>query len=368
MGAKNLIIVGMSGGVDSAVSASMLIEQGFEVEALHMTNWEDDEPFCTAAKDFQDARQVCKELGITLHHVNFSKEYKEKVFDQTLREFDMGLTPNPDVLCNRMIKFNDFTNHAFRLGAKKIATGHYARIKKDRQTLSLLKGLDEDKDQSYFLHSINPEIMNSVLFPIGEMKKKEVREYANKKGLPNYDKPDSTGICFIGERPFKDFLKTFLPPKPGVIVSEYGEELGTHEGLMYFTIGQRKDLGIGGIKSKSGQPWYVAKKDMENNRLVVVQGREHPILWTKKVFVEKVRWLNSELGKTLETKKSFQCLAKNRYRQSDVKCKVTPNIRGLEVDFKEPQWAITYGQYMVFYEKDECLGGGKIMPKYCELD
>lgn len=205
--------------------------------------------------------------------------------------------------------------------------------------------------------------MNSILFPIGEMTKKEVREYANRKGLPNYNKPDSTGICFIGERPFKDFLKTFLPPKPGVIISEEGEELGSHEGLMYFTIGQRKDLGIGGIKNKPDQPWYVAKKDMENNRLVVVQGREHPILWTQKVFVEKVRWLHSEPIKNLEIEKSFHCFAKNRYRQSDVQCKITPNRKGLEVDFKEPQWAITYGQYMVFYEQDECLGGGKIMPQ-----
>ena len=361
---KELIIVGMSGGVDSAVSASMLIEQGYAVEALHMTNWEDDEPYCTAAQDLQDARQVCKELGIALHHVNFSREYKEKVFNKALEEFDQGLTPNPDVLCNRIIKFAEFTNYAFRLGAKKVATGHYARIENGKGKLSLLKGLDKSKDQSYFLHAINPSIMRSVLFPIGHTTKQEVREYANKKGLPNHDKPDSTGICFVGERPFKEFLKTFLPPKPGLIVSEEGKELGTHEGLMYFTIGQRKDLGIGG----PGEPWYVADKDMSTNRLLVVQGRNHSRLWKQKVFVENLHWLDPDIKEVLEKKQTLGCFAKNRYRQKDAKCEIQIIAGGLEVDFNEPQWAITYGQYMVFYLGDKCLGGGKIMPKYCALD
>ena len=354
-----LIIVGMSGGVDSAVSAAMLIEKGYSVEALHMTNWEDDEPYCTASQDLQDSRQVCKELGITLHHVNFSNQYKEKVFNKALEEFNQGLTPNPDVLCNRIIKFEEFTNYAFRLGAKKVATGHYARIENGKEKYSLLKGLDKNKDQSYFLHAINPSIMSSILFPIGEITKQDVREYANKKGLPNHDKPDSTGICFVGERPFKDFLKTFLPPKLGLIISDKGEELGTHEGLMYYTTGQRKDLGIGG----PGEPWYVAEKDTATNQLVVVQGRNHPMLWKERVYVEDLHWLDPDIKNDLEDQKTLSCFAKNRYRQKDSKCEIQIIPGGLEVEFDEPQWAITHGQYIVFYLGDKCLGGGKMMPR-----
>ncbi len=236
----------MSGGVDSAVTASILLEQGFDVEGLHMTNWNDDEPYCTAAQDHQDAMDACKELGITMHHVNFSKEYRQEVFDTALNELNAGLTPNPDVLCNQMIKFDRFAKYAERLGGKRIATGHYARNLKNNGKQELYKGVDQNKDQTYFLHAIDPKILPKVLFPIGEMNKSEVREYAYKKGLPNHDKPDSTGICFIGERPFKEFIQAFVPPKPGNIVNTDGESVGNHDGLAYFTIGQRKDIGIGG--------------------------------------------------------------------------------------------------------------------------
>ena len=359
---KQLVIVGMSGGVDSAVSAALLLEDNYRVEGLHMTNWNDEEPYCTASQDLQDARNACKELNIPMHHVNFSKEYKEKVFNDTLKELGQGLTPNPDVLCNKEIKFEDFTNYAMRLGADKVATGHYARIKENRGKKYLYKGIDENKDQSYFLHAIKPSILESVIFPLGEMNKEQVRDYALKKGLPNHDKPDSTGICFIGERPFKDFIKTFLPPKPGLIINENNEEMGNHEGLMYFTIGQRKDLGIGGIKNLSGEPWYVAEKRQASNQLMIVQGRNHPKLWRKKIFAQSMHWLNSEDEQLLQGDKILECQAKTRYRQKDAHCKVKKNKNGLEIEFKNSQWAITYGQYLVLYQDDYCFGGAKIMP------
>ncbi len=227
-----MVMIAMSGGVDSAVSAAKLLESGYEVEGLHMTNWRDDEPYCTASQDLQDAKNACKEIGITMHHVDFSNEYRKDVFDESLLELRSGLTPNPDILCNQMIKFDSFIQHAKRLGAKKIATGHYARTSMKNDESLLLKGTDQNKDQTYFLHGIKASVLDDVLFPVGSMKKEEVRDYAYKKGLPNHDKPDSTGICFIGERPFKNFIQTFLPPEPGKIVTEDGETLGTHDGLM----------------------------------------------------------------------------------------------------------------------------------------
>ena len=359
---KELVMVGMSGGVDSAVSAALLLENDYRVEGLHMTNWNDEEPYCTASQDLQDARNACKELNITMHHVNFSKEYKEKVFQDALKELNEGLTPNPDVLCNKEIKFEDFAKYAWRLGADKIATGHYARTIEKKGLTYLLKGIDNNKDQSYFLHAINPDILQSVIFPLGELNKKQVRNYAFKKGLPNHNKPDSTGICFIGERPFKDFIKTFLPPKPGCIVNENGKEMGTHEGLMYFTIGQRKDLGIGGIKNLSGEPWYVAEKRQDSNELMVVQGRNHPKLWTNTLFANSMHWLNPEMKKHLQKETTLECQAKTRYRQKDAHCIIKKYQDGLEIRFKDSQWAITYGQYLVLYQKDYCLGGAKIMP------
>ena len=363
MVSKNgLVMIAMSGGVDSAVSAAKLIDKGYEVEGLHMTNWRDDEPYCTASQDLQDAKNACNELGIHMHHIDFSDIYKNDVFDVSLKELEAGLTPNPDILCNQMIKFDSFINHAKRLGAKKIATGHYARTElKENQTL-LLKGVDENKDQTYFLHGINQSVLDHVIFPIGSMDKEQVRDYAYKKGLPNHDKPDSTGICFIGERPFKSFIQTFLPPKPGNIISENGDILGKHDGLMYFTLGQRKDIGIGGMKNYSGDPWYVAKKNIETNELMVVQGRNHKHLWQKKAYAKKLNWLSSEFSKLVDNGDSIACKAKCRYRQADANCVIKKHGDGIRVFFNEDQWAITYGQYLVIYMDDVCMGGGKIYP------
>ena len=358
----------MSGGVDSAVTASILIEQGFDVEGLHMTNWNDDEPYCTAAQDHQDAMDACKELGITMHHVNFSKEYRQEVFDTALNELNTGLTPNPDVLCNRMIKFDRFAKYAERLGGNRIATGHYARNLQNNGKQELHKGVDNNKDQTYFLHAIDSKILPKVLFPIGDMNKSEVREYAYKKGLPNHDKPDSTGICFIGERPFKEFIQTFVPPKPGDIVNTDGEFLGKHDGLAYFTIGQRKDIGIGGMKNHSGEPWYVAEKDMNSNKLIVVQGRDHALLWKKNVFVGSLNWLDDGVAATIKNGETIECEAKSRYRQDDAKCSFKALNDGVIVEFNDSQWAITKGQYLVFYKEGKCLGGGQIMPESYSSD
>ena len=358
----------MSGGVDSAVTASILIEQGFDVEGLHMTNWNDDEPYCTAAQDHQDAMDACKELGITMHHVNFSKEYREEVFDTALNELNTGLTPNPDVLCNRMIKFDRFAKYAERLGGNRIATGHYARNLQNNGKQELHKGVDNNKDQTYFLHAIDSKILPKVLFPIGDMNKSEVREYAYKKGLPNHDKPDSTGICFIGERPFKEFIQAFVPPKPGDIVNTDGEFLSKHDGLAYFTIGQRKDIGIGGMKNHSGEPWYVAEKDINSNKLIVVQGRDHALLWKKNVFVSSLNWLDDGVAATIKNGEIIECEAKSRYRQDDAKCSFKALNDGVIVEFNDSQWAITKGQYLVFYKKGKCLGGGKIMSESYSSD
>ena len=358
----------MSGGVDSAVTASILIEQDFNVEGLHMTNWNDDEPYCTAAQDHQDAMDACKELGITMHHVNFSNEYRQEVFNTALNELNTGLTPNPDVLCNRMIKFDRFVKYAERLGGNRIATGHYARNLQNNGKQELHKGVDKNKDQTYFLHAIDKKILPKVLFPIGDMNKSEVREYAYKKGLPNHDKPDSTGICFIGERPFKEFIQAFVPPKPGDIVNTDGESLGNHDGLAYFTIGQRKDIGIGGMKNHSGEPWYVADKDMNSNKLIVVQGRDHALLWKKKVFVGSLNWLDDGIAATIRNRGIIECEAKSRYRQDDAKCSFKALNDGVIVEFNDSQWAITKGQYLVFYKEGKCLGGGKIMSESYSSD
>lgn len=357
-----MVMIAMSGGVDSAVSAAKLIESGYEVEGLHMTNWRDDEPYCTASQDLQDAKNACKEIGIPMHHVDFSEAYRKDVFDESLGELQAGLTPNPDILCNQMIKFDSFIQHAKRLGAKQIATGHYARLSSEGNENLLLKGIDDNKDQTYFLHGINPGVLSDVLFPVGSMNKDEVRDYAYKKGLPNHDKPDSTGICFIGERPFKSFIQTFLPPKPGKIVAENGEILGTHDGLMYFTLGQRKDIGIGGLKNHSGEPWYVANKDINTNELLVVQGRNHKKLWQKRAFAKDINWLSKEFSERVQKGDRVTCKAKCRYRQADAECEIQIHKDGIKVFFEEAQWAITHGQYLVIYLDDVCMGGGKIFP------
>ncbi len=349
------VIVGISGGVDSAVAALLLLEQGYRVQGLHMTNWDADDDYCEAAQDYQDARAVCADLGIPLHHVNFAAEYREKVFADFLEEYRKGRTPNPDVACNRQIKFGDCLAYARRLGADKVATGHYARVAQTESGWRLLRGRDSAKDQSYFLHSIRPETLPDLMFPLGELEKHEVRRIANDKGLPNYARKDSTGICFIGERPFKQFLQQFISAESGDIETTDGEVIGRHEGLPYYTLGQRQGLGIGGQRNYPDEPWYVAGKDEQRNVLQVCQSREHPLLWSESLTTEPLRWLAGALPSGRLT-----CSAKTRYRQADVPCTAEIDADGARVSFAEPVWAVTPGQYAVFYDGDICMGGGVI--------
>ena len=349
------VIVGISGGVDSAVAALLLQQQGYRVQGLHMTNWDADDDYCEAAHDYQDARKVCADLDIPLHHVNFAREYRDKVFADFLAEYRRGRTPNPDVACNRQIKFGDCLEYSMRLGADKVATGHYARIAKRDGGYQLLKGLDQEKDQSYFLHAIRPEVLPQIMFPLGELHKPEVRRIANDYGLPNYARRDSTGICFIGERPFKEFLQGYIPEQPGNIETPEGNIIGRHDGLMYHTLGQRQGLAIGGLRDYSDEPWYVAGKDLERNVLIAVQGNTHPLLWSDTMQTDVVHWLVPPPGN------SFRCQVKTRYRQDDVLCDVQLNAAGAAlVNFQQPVWAVTPGQYAVFYSADMCLGGGVI--------
>ena len=285
------VIVGISGGVDSAVAALLLQQQGYRVQGLHMTNWDEDDDYCEAAQDYQDARKVCADLDIPLHHVNFAREYRDKVFADFLEEYRRGRTPNPDVACNRQIKFGDCLEYAMRLGADKIATGHYARVIEVDGQYQLLKGIDQGKDQSYFLHAIRPAVLPQIIFPLGELQKPDVRKIANDYGLPNYARRDSTGICFIGERPFKEFLQSYIPEQPGDIETPEGNVIGRHDGLMYHTLGQRQGLAIGGLRDYSDEPWYVAGKDLERNVLLAVQGNTHPLLWSEAMQTEELRWL-----------------------------------------------------------------------------
>jgi len=353
--AESTVIVGISGGVDSAVAAVLLLEQGYAVQGLHMTNWDEDDDYCEAARDFQDARLVCKELGIALHHVNFAREYRDKVFAHFLDECQRGRTPNPDVTCNRQIKFGDCYEYALRLGADYIATGHYARIQESQGGYSLLKGVDPGKDQSYFLHAVRPETLSRVLFPLGELHKAEVRKIANLRGLPNFGRKDSTGICFIGERPFREFLQAYIPAQPGRIETPDGQVIGQHEGLAFYTIGQRQGLGIGGMQHFAGAPWFVADKDIARNVLIAAQGKEHPMLWSTGMETEEVSWLRQP------AERRFECRVKTRYRQSDVPCDVELNADGTaHVGFHSPVWAVTPGQYAVFYAGNACLGGAVI--------
>jgi tRNA-specific 2-thiouridylase len=356
---KKTVIIGISGGVDSAVAAKLLLEQGYQVQGLHMTNWDEDDDYCVAAQDYQDARAVCTDIGIPLHHVNFAKEYREKVFADFLDEYRRGRTPNPDVACNRYIKFGDFLDYALRLGADCIATGHYARVAEQDGLFKLLKGTDLNKDQSYFLHAIRPEVLPQIMFPLGELSKPEVRALANERGLPNYARRDSTGICFIGERPFREFLQGYLPAQPGDMETPDGQHIGQHGGLMYYTLGQREGLGIGGVKGYPEAPWYVGAKDMERNVLVVTQGREDPLLWSAAMATEAVHWLSGLADAA--PGEHFECMVKTRYRQDDVPCSVEMNAQGgAQVSFHNPVWAVTPGQYAVFYQGDVCLGGGVI--------
>lgn len=352
------VIVGMSGGVDSSVAALLLLEQGYKVEGLFMKNWEEDDgtEYCTAMEDLADAQAVCDKIGIKLHTANFASEYWDRVFEHFLDEYKAGRTPNPDILCNKEIKFKAFLDYAQVLGADYIATGHYARRVDVDGVATLVKGLDNNKDQSYFLHAVGAKQIAKTLFPVGELEKPAVRAIAEKHGLITHDKKDSTGICFIGERRFKDFLEQYIPAQPGVIRSSDGVEMGEHNGLMFHTIGQRKGVGIGGVSgNQDHEPWFVIEKDMDKNELVVAQGKQHPGLFSQSLTVDNLFWISDK-----EPELPLECMAKTRYRQPDQACIVMKNGEGYKVEFKEPQRAVTPGQSLVLYIDDTCLGGGII--------
>jgi tRNA-uridine 2-sulfurtransferase len=365
MSKKQRVVVGLSGGVDSAVTAHLLKAQGYDVVGIFMKNWEDDDDseYCSSNVDFVDAAAVADVLGIEIEHVNFAADYKDRVFAEFLREYQAGRTPNPDILCNAEIKFKSFLDHAMRLGAEKIATGHYARVRLNEATglHELLKGLDPSKDQSYFLHRLTQTQLAKTLFPVGELHKTEVRRIALEIGLPNAKKKDSTGICFIGERPFREFLNRYISKEPGPIKNDQGRTIGEHVGLSFYTLGQRQGLGIGGVKEKGAQrgagehaPWYVARKDMAKNTLWVVQGHEHPWLLSSALQADDVSWCagsapsNSSYGN------------KSRYRQADAACEFVAQPSGFTLNFSQPQWAVTPGQSAVMYDGEVCLGGGVI--------
>lgn len=352
------IIVGLSGGVDSAVAAKLLLDQGYAVEGLFMKNWEEDdhEGYCSAEEDLADAQSVADQLGIPLHSVNFSHEYWERVFSHFLEEYRAGRTPNPDILCNKEIKFRAFLEHAIELGADAIATGHYAQVAKVGDEYQLLKGQDQNKDQSYFLHLLNQHQLSFARFPLGEIEKQEVRKIAEAAGFSNAKKKDSTGICFIGERNFRDFLSQFLPAQPGDIESPEGEVIGTHQGLMYHTLGQRKGLGIGGLPHHSEAPWYAVAKDLARNVLIAGQEKNHPLLMSQEVECEAIHWIG-----TPPTTLPYRCRAQHRYRQSDQACTIIESTpERATIHFDQPQRAVTPGQSMVFYQGEQCLGGGVI--------
>jgi len=351
------VILGLSGGVDSAVAAVLLKDAGADVQALHMTNWEDEDGYCTAADDLQDARNVCEQLNITLHHVNFAKQYRDRVFQYFLDEYSAGRTPNPDVLCNREIKFGVFRDHAKRLGGDLLATGHYARTETIDGQTRLLKAADLNKDQSYFLHAVSSEALAETVFPLGELQKDAVRNIARDHGLAVHDKKDSTGICFIGERPFREFLSTYLPANPGPIRTPDGEDIGEHHGLMYYTLGQRQGLGIGGQRDAGEAPWYVVDKHPDDNALVVDQG-DTELLLSDGLIATDATWIN---GAPEELESGLSCMSKIRYRQKDQACTINKGPDDtLLVRFDEPQRAVAPGQYAVFYSGDICLGGAVI--------
>jgi tRNA-uridine 2-sulfurtransferase len=369
---KQRVVVGLSGGVDSAVSAYLLKQQGYDVVGIFMKNWEDDDDseYCSSNVDFIDAAAVADVIGIEIEHVNFAAEYKDRVFAEFLREYQAGRTPNPDILCNAEIKFKAFLDHAMRLGAEKIATGHYARVRLNEGTglYELLKGLDPSKDQSYFLHRLSQAQLAKTLFPVGELHKTEVRRIATEIGLPNAKKKDSTGICFIGERPFREFLNRYIQREPGAILDGtnpgakgFGRQIGEHVGLSFYTLGQRQGLGIGGVKAKGAQkgsgehePWYVARKDMAKNTLWVVQGHDHPWLLSTSLVADDVSWCAG----AAPVKGSYN--NKTRYRQADAACELTGAEQGFALSFPQAQWAVTPGQSAVMYDGDVCLGGGVI--------
>jgi tRNA-specific 2-thiouridylase len=368
MATKPRVVVGLSGGVDSAVSAWLLKKQGYDVVGIFMKNWEDDDDseYCSSNEDFVDAAAVADVIGIEIEHVNFAAEYKDRVFAEFLREYQAGRTPNPDVLCNAEIKFKAFLDHAMRLGAEKIATGHYARVRERNlggnvRRFELLKGLDDSKDQSYFLHRLNQEQLSRTLFPVGELRKTMVRQIAEQIGLPNAKKKDSTGICFIGERPFREFLNRYISKEPGPIKDPRGRTIAKHQGLSFYTLGQRQGLGIGGVKEKgavrgSGEhaPWFVARKDIPKNTLWVVQGHDHAWLQSSALFADDVSWVAGEAPCP------GNYAAKTRYRQADAPCTFERTDAGFRLAFRDAQWAVTPGQSAVLYDGEVCLGGGVI--------
>ena len=351
------VVIGMSGGVDSSVAAWILKQQGYKVIGLFMKNWEDDDnsEYCSSRQDWLDVVSVADLIGIDVEAVNFASEYKDRVFAEFLREYSAGRTPNPDVLCNAEIKFKAFLDHAMSLGAEAIATGHYAKTARVGEEVHLLKAIDETKDQSYFLYRLNQQQLKHVIFPLGGIRKTVIREIAQKIGLPNAAKKDSTGICFIGERPFREFLNRYLPNKPGPIKTEDGKTVGEHVGLAFYTLGQRKGIGMGGSKDGTGDPWFVAKKDIQTNTLYIVQGHEHPWLLNPLLNASQISW-TSDVAPDLG---SYS--AKTRYRQVDAPCQLSALTQDLlTLNFDEAQWAVTPGQSAVIYSGDRCLGGGII--------
>ncbi|WP_429933262.1 tRNA 2-thiouridine(34) synthase MnmA [Alteromonas sp. 4B03] len=357
--ASKKVIVGMSGGVDSSVSAYLLQQQGYQVEGLFMKNWEEDDndEYCAAAEDLKDAQAVADKLGIELHTINFAAEYWDNVFEYFLEEYKAGRTPNPDIMCNKEIKFKAFLEFAAEdLGADYIATGHYVRRREVDGKWQMLRGLDNNKDQSYFLYTLGEEHVAKTLFPVGDIEKPLVRKIAEEQGLITHDKKDSTGICFIGERKFKDFLARYLPAQPGVIETAEGEEIGQHEGLMYHTLGQRKGLHIGGLAKYGDDPWYVVDKDVARNVLIVGQGADHHRLYSKGLVAKQLHWVDRKA-----VTEPVRAVVKTRYRQTDIPCTITPTENDtIEVMFDEPQKAVTPGQSAVFYNEEVCLGGGII--------
>lgn len=358
---KKNIVVGLSGGVDSSVTALLLKEQGYQVTGLFMKNWEDDDTdeYCSSKQDLLDAVAVADKIGIDIEAVNFSTEYKDRVFANFLSEYQAGRTPNPDILCNAEIKFRAFLDHAMAMGADLIATGHYAQVRENPHKpglFQLMKADDGSKDQSYFLYRLNQEQLSKTLFPLGKYLKREVREIARQAGLINAEKKDSTGICFIGERPFQEFLQRYLPRQPGEIKTPEGKVVGQHDGLMYYTLGQRQGLKIGGSKESNGEPWFVAGKNMQDNTLIVVQGHEHPLLLNDGLTAGQLTWIDPEQPKT-----NWVYAAKTRYRQPDAPCEIDAiSSKEVTIRFGQKQWAITPGQSAVVYESNVCLGGGII--------